>query len=401
MYENAAFLAAFLLIYSAIAGRIERSLISGPIVFTVAGLLLGPDGLGVLRIDISGEGLRLLAELTLAMVLFTDAANADFGVVRANLGLPERLLGVGLPLTIVLGFLCAALVFPALGVLEMALLATILAPTDAALGKPVVANRMVPAVMREALNLESGLNDGICVPIVVILLGLAVGTQIEGGTLGHVAWVVVEEIGVGLIAGLALTWLTIRMLHFAEERGWISENWVEIPIVALAAACFAAAQAAGGSGFIACFVGGLLLSGLGARHKEELLRGAEHMGEALALLTWVVFGGIVVPRMLDRVTWPALVYAVLSLTVVRMLPVFLCLIGTRTSASDKLFIGWFGPRGLATIVFAVLVLDAKLPGNDTIMLAAGWTVILSIVSHGLSANPLVKAIGRRREGPMA
>ena len=180
MYENAAFLAAFLLIYSAIAGRIERSLISGPIVFTVAGLLLGPDGLGVLRIDISGEGLRLLAELTLAMVLFTDAANADFGVVRANLGLPERLLGVGLPLTIVLGFLLAVIVFPSLDTPEIALLAAMLAPTDAALGKPVVANQAVPAVMREGLNLESGLNDGICVPIVVILLGRAVGTEIEG-----------------------------------------------------------------------------------------------------------------------------------------------------------------------------------------------------------------------------
>ena len=398
MYQNAAFLAAFLLIYSAVAGRIERSLISGPIVFTVVGLLLGPDGLGVLRTEITGEGLRLLAELTLAMVLFTDAANADFGVVRANLGLPERLLGIGLPLTIVLAFLLAAIVFPSLDILEMALLATILAPTDAALGKPVVANPMVPAVMREALNLESGLNDGICVPIVVILLGLAVGTQIEGGTMGHVAWVVVEEIGIGLIAGLGLTWLTIRMLRSAEDRGWISEHWVEIPIVALAAACFAAAQAAGGSGFIACFVGGLLLSGLGARHKAELLRGAEHMGEALALLTWVVFGGIVIPRMIDRVTWPAVVYAGLSLTVVRMLPVFLCLIGTRTSASDKLFIGWFGPRGLATIVFAILVLDAKLPGNNTMMVTAGWTVILSIVAHGVTANPLVKAIGMRREG---
>jgi len=398
MYQNAAFLAAFLLIYSAVAGRIERSLTSGPIVFTVVGLLLGPDGLGVLRTEITGEGLRLLAELTLAMVLFTDAANADFGVVRANLGLPERLLGIGLPLTIVLAFLLAAIVFPSLDILEMALLATILAPTDAALGKPVVANPMVPAVMREALNLESGLNDGICVPIVVILLGLAVGTQIEGGTMGHVAWVVVEEIGIGLIAGLGLTWLTIRMLSFAEERGWISEHWVEIPIVALAAVCFAAAQAAGGSGFIACFVGGLLLSGLGARHKAELLRGAEHMGEALALLTWVVFGGIVIPRMIDRVTWPAVVYAGLSLTVVRMLPVFLCLIGTRTSASDKLFIGWFGPRGLATIVFAILVLDANLPGNDTMMVTASWTVILSIVAHGVTANPLVKAIGMRREG---
>ena len=150
--------------------------------------------------------------------------------------------------------------------------------------------------------------------------------------------------------------------------------------MALAAVCFAAAQAAGGSGFIACFVGGLMLSGLRERHKAELLRGAEHTGEALALLTWVVFGGIVVARMFDRVTWPALLYAVLSLTVVRMLPVFLCLIGTRTSTPDRLFIGWFGPRGLATIVFAVLVLDEKLPGNDTIILAAGWTVLLSVVA---------------------
>ena len=395
MYQNAALLAVFLLIYSAVAGRIERSFVTGPIVFSVAGFILGPDGLGVLHVSITGEGLRLLAELTLAMVLFTDAANADFAIVRRNLGLPGRLLGIGLPLTILLGFAFAALVFPSLGILEMGLLATILAPTDAALGKPVVTNPTVPPGMREALNLESGLNDGICVPIVVILLGLAVGTQIEGGTIGHVFWVVVEEIGIGLIFGLALTWLTTLMLRFAERHGWIGEHWVEIPIVALAAACFAAAQAGGGSGFIACFVGGLLLSGLGEQHKKDLLRGAEHMGEALALLTWVVFGGIVIARMIDRVTWPAVLYAVLSLTVVRMLPVFLCLIGSRTSAADKLFIGWFGPRGLATIVFAILVLDAKLPGNDTIMLAAGWAMMLSIIAHGVTANPLVKAIGTR------
>jgi sodium/hydrogen antiporter len=399
MYQNAAIFAAFLLIYSAVAGRVERSWISGPIVFTGVGFILGPDGLGVLRINISGEGLRLLAELTLAMVLFTDAANADFGVVRRNLGLPERLLLIGLPLTVVLGFLFAAIVFPSLDALEIALLAAMLAPTDAALGKPVVTNPTVPPVMRESLNLESGLNDGICVPIVVLLLGLAVGTQIEGGTMGRVARVVVEAIGLGALIGVALTWSTIWMLRFAERRGWISEHWVEIPIVALAAACFAAAQAVGGSGFIACFVGGLLLSGLGERHKKELLRGAEHAGEALALLTWVVFGGIVVARLIGRVTWPALLYAVLSLTVVRMLPVFLCLIGTRTSAVDRLFIGWFGPRGLATIVFAVLVLDEHLPGNDTIMLAAGWTILLSVIAHGVTANPLAKAIAIRPAAP--
>jgi NhaP-type Na+/H+ or K+/H+ antiporter len=395
MYQNAALLTAFLLIYSAVAGRIERSLISGPIVFTAIGFILGPHGLGLLQIAITGEGLRLLAELTLAMVLFTDAANADLGVVRRNIGLPERLLLIGLPLTIVLGFLLAALVFPALDALEIALLAAILAPTDAALGKPVVTDPKVPEAMREGLNLESGLNDGICVPIVVLLLGVAVGTQVERGPLLHVALVVAEEIGIGLLAGLALTWLSILMLRFAEAQGWISEHWVEIPIVALAALCFAAAQAAGGSGFIACFVGGLLLSGLGRPHKRGLLRGAEHMGEALALLTWVVFGGIVAARLVDRVTWEAILYAVLSLTVIRMLPVFLSLLGTRTSLGNKLFIGWFGPRGLATIVFAVLILDEKLPGNDTIILAAGWTVLLSVVAHGVTANPLVKRMAGR------
>lgn len=175
MYQNGAILAVFLLIYSAIAGRIERSLISGPIVFTAVGFILGADGLGILRIHIDGEGLRLLAELTLAMVLFTDAGNADFSIVRQNLALPRRLLMLGLPLTIVFGFLVAAIVFPLLQLLELALLATILAPTDAALGKPVVTNPAMPAAMREALNLESGLNDGICVPIVVLLLGMAVG----------------------------------------------------------------------------------------------------------------------------------------------------------------------------------------------------------------------------------
>lgn len=390
MYKNGAMLAVFLLIYSAVAGRIERSFVSGPIVFTAAGFILGADGLGILSIHIDGEGLRLLAELTLAMVLFTDAANADFSMVRRNLGLPERLLLVGLPLTIVLGFLAAAVVFPRLEILEMALLAAILAPTDAALGKPVMTNPSVSPATREALNLESGLNDGICVPIVVLLLGLAVGTEIEGGTVAHVGRVVGEAIGIGLIVGLVLTWLAILMLRFAERRGWIGKHWAEIPIVALAAACFATAQALGGSGFIACFVGGLLLSGLSVRHKGELLRGAEHMGEALALLTWVVFGGIVVIRLIDRVSWPALLYAVLSLTVVRMLPVFVCLIGTPTSAADRLFIGWFGPRGLATIVFAILVFDEKLPGNDTILLAAGWTVLLSVIAHGVTANPLVR-----------
>jgi NhaP-type Na+/H+ or K+/H+ antiporter len=395
MYQTAAILAAFLLIYSAVAGRVERSWLSGPIVFTAVGLLLGRNGLGIVRLDLGAEGLRTLAELTLAMVLFTDAANADFDIVRRHIGVPERLLLIGLPLTIVLGFLVALVLYPRLAPLEIALLATILAPTDAALGKPVVTNPGVPAVMREALNIESGLNDGICVPVVVLLLGLAVDIQIEHATVIHAIRVVAEELGIGAAVGLAATWLTVLILRFAERKGWVSEHWEEVPIVGLAAACFAAAQATGGSGFIACFVGGLLLNGLRPQNKRGLLRGAIATGEAMALLTWIAFGIGALAQIIGRLSWTAALYAVLSLTLIRTLPVVLCLAGTGMRTADKLFIAWFGPRGLATIVFGVIVLNERLPGNDTIIAVAGFTVLLSVIAHGVSANPLVKAIAAR------
>ena len=229
-------------------------------------------------------------------------------------------------------------------------------------------------------------------PIVVLLLGLAVGTQLEHGPMIHAVKIVVEELGIELVVGLVLTWLAVRMLRFAQGEGWISEHWEEVPIVALAAACFAAAQTIGGSGFIACFVGGLLLSGLRPAHKKKRLSGAVATGEALALLTWIAFGVGTLAPIIARLSWQGLTYAVLSLTVIRMVPVLLCLAGTGMRIADKLFVAWFGPRGLATIVFGVIVFNEKLPGNDTIIAVAGATVLLRVIAHGISANPLVKAI---------
>jgi NhaP-type Na+/H+ or K+/H+ antiporter len=395
MYQNAAILAGIVLIYSVVAGRIERLWISGPIVFTAAGLLLGPHGLNLLTLQVEAGGLRILAEVTLAMVLFTDAANANLRVVRRTIAIPERLLLVGLPLTIVLGFLFAAIVFPALAVLEAALLAAMLAPTDAALGKPVVTNPAVPAPLREGLNLESGLNDGICVPVIVILLGLAVGTQVEGHTSAYAIKVVVEEIGIGLAAGLALTVFAVGMLWLADQYGWLAEHWVEIPVVALAAISFFAAQALGGSGFIACFVGGLLLGAMRKTRKHDFVRGAESTGEILALLTWVVFGAVVGGQIIGRITWPILLYAVLSLTVIRMLPVFICLAGSGISTTGKLFIGWFGPRGLASIVFGIIVINERLPGTEILSATVGSTILLSVIAHGVTANPLARRLSGR------
>ena len=395
IYENVAILAAVVLVYSVVAGRVGRSWLSAPILFTAAGFVVGPLGFDVLRLDITAADLRALAEAALAMVLFTDAAQADLAVVRRTVGLPERLLLMGLPLTIVLGFGVALFIFPSLDVLAAALLAALLAPTDAALGAPVVTNERVPTETREALNIESGLNDGICVPVVVILLDLAIGTEVEHRSLGHVFTVIVEEIGIGLLAGIILAAIAVQMLRLAAVRDWLSEHWLHVPVVALAALCFASAQALGGSGFIACFVGGLLFGYLHDRPKD-LVSGAASTGEVLAMMTWVVFGGPVLARLLDGMTWSMLIYAVLSLTVIRMLPVLLSLAGTGMSTARKLFIAWFGPRGLASVVFAVIVFDAGVPGRETLAATAACTVLLSIIAHGATANPIVGLLSRAR-----
>ena len=396
MYETVAILAVALLLFSAVSGVVERSWASSPIVFMVLGIALGPLMFGVLRLNVSAQNLQGLAELTLAMVLFADAAQADLGEIRRNWRVPSRLLLVGLPLTIILGAAFALVLFPELALLEIALLAAILAPTDAALGAPVVGNPNVPATIRESLNFESGLNDGICVPVVLILLGYATGLQVAHGTVAHVTFVVIEEIGIGALTGIALTFGGARLLVLAHHRGWISHHWTRIPVLAMAAGCFALAQALGGSGFIACFVGGLLLS-THRKAAEHYLGGAEDAGRVLAMLTWVIFGWGVVPIIVDRFTWSVLFYAVLSLTVIRMAPVYLCLLGTAINPASRLFIGWFGPRGLASIVFAIIVLHEQLPGNETVMVAIGATVMLSVVLHGITATPLAAWIGSKRQ----
>jgi len=400
MYENLAILAGFVFLYSIASGGLERTPINGAIVFTVFGLACGPLGLGLLNLDVDAEGLRTLAELALALVLFTDAANANLAVLKQTFRIPQRLLLIGLPLTILLGFGVGVLVFGGLTLFEIAILATMLAPTDAALGKAVVTNESVPPEIREGLNVESGLNDGICVPILFLFLALATGSGGEGGAHVLALQLVAEEIGIGVGVGLVLALLGAWLISQFAERGWITETWRQLPVVALALSCFALAQVLGGSGFIASFTGGLLFGGLARRHKHGLLLAAEGTGDTLALITWVVFGAGVVGQAIDYLSWDVVLYALLSLTLVRIVPVFLALAGVGLRTDERLFMGWFGPRGLASIVFAVIVLNEHLAGAGTIAITAVCTIVLSIIGHGLSANPLVAALGARvRGGP--
>jgi len=396
VYENLAILAAFIFLYSVVGGRLERTPVNGALVFTAFGVVLGPVGLGLLNLNVDTEGLRLLAELTLALVLFSDASNANLGVLKANILLPRRLLLVGLPLTILLGFGVGVLVFPELGLLEVAILATMLAPTDAALGKAVVTDPRVPDNMRQALNVESGLNDGICVPILFVFLALAAGTNTHDSTAALALALLAEEIGIGVAVAVVVTLAGSWLLKTVSARGWVTESWRQLPVITLATACFALAQTLGGSGFIAAFVGGLLFGWLAKDHKHTLLLAAEGTGDTLALLTWVVFGaGVVGQAVVNGISTQVILYSLLSLTVIRMLPVFLVLAGSGLSNADKLFMGWFGPRGLASIVFIVIVLGENLPGAQTLSSTVVCTIVLSVVGHGLSANPLVTALAAR------
>jgi NhaP-type Na+/H+ or K+/H+ antiporter len=397
VYQDIVILAVFIFFYSTVAGAIERTWISGAIVFTAFGLLIGPVGLDLISFKADAETIKTLAELTLALVLFTDAAGADLAVLRKTEALPTRLLLIGLPMTIVLGFGVAVLFFPKLSLLEIALLATMLAPTDAALGKAVVTNETVPNAVRQGLNVESGLNDGICVPILFVFLALATGRSGAEGPWQLAVTLVAKEIGIGLAVGLLLTMMAGWLLKFAWRRHWLTETWIQIPIVALALMCFATAQLLGGSGFIAAFSGGLLFGALAKDHREDFLRAAEATGDTMALITWVIFGSAVIGHAIGHFNWVILLYAILSLTLIRMLPVFFTLAGLKVSIEAKLFMGWFGPRGLASIVFAVIVVNANVPNSGPIAMTVVCTIILSIIAHGVSANPWARGLGERSQ----
>jgi len=398
MYSNLAILAAFVFFYSIVAGRLEKTPLSGALVFVLFGLIFGPLGFDFLKLRVDAELLSTLAELTLALVLFSDASNANLRELKHSFHIPQRLLLIGLPLTIVLGFTTGILLFDGLGLFEIALLATMLAPTDAALGKAVVTNPAVPSNIREGLNVESGLNDGICVPILLIFLTLATTELVDGDVSSLALELLAKAIGIGVLVGVGFTLIGSRLLRVFERKDWVTESWQQLPVPALAMSCYALSQRLGGSGFIACFVGGLLFGALAKRHKHKLLLAAEGTGDTLALLTWVAFGAVVVGQSFAAMSWQIILYSVLSLTLVRMLPVFLVLGGMGLRNDEKLFMGWFGPRGLASIVFAVIVLNAHLPGGDTISMTVVCTIIMSVVAHGLSANPLVNTLALRIKG---
>jgi NhaP-type Na+/H+ or K+/H+ antiporter len=390
-------LAAVVFVFGLVSRRLEGTILTAPLVFVAAGIILGPAGLGVAEFGLDEHTVLLLGEIALAIVLFTDAAQTNLSSLRQNEALPLRLLGIGMPLTIALGTVVAALVLTDLTIWEAAIVGAVLAPTDAALGQPVVSNPRLPVRMRQALNVEAGLNDGLSVPFLALFLTLA---KAEEEHLSASVWIrfALEQVGFGVLIGVGVGLVGGWLVSRASQRGWMNESFQRLALLALAISAWALADQIGGNGFIAAFVGGLVLGPVVKRVGERLIRFTEAEGQLLSLSVFFIFGALAA-GLVQSLSWAIVLYALLSLTVIRMLPVAISLLGTQLSGVSVLFAGWFGPRGLASIVLGLIVVEEAplLAGRDEIELVVTLSVLLSVLLHGVTAAPLSAVYARRVE----
>lgn len=386
--------AAVLFAYGLLSRRLERLWVSAPMAMVAAGIALGPDGLDLIDVELTGATGLLVAEIALVVVLFADASRIDPAALREDGALSARLLGVGMPLTIALGTAAGALLLTEIEFWEAAMIAAVLAPTDAALGQAVVSSERVPTRIRQAVNVESGLNDGLSIPFLFLFTGLALAeTDVEAG--GWLAFAA-EQIGigaaVGIGAGLAGGWLVDR----SNLRRWITPTFGQISMLALALGAWALAGELGGNGFIAAFTAGLAAGRTAKAHSAKIVDFTEDEGQLLNLAVFFLFG-ISAVGFLEGAGWEIFLYAALSLTVIRMLPVAIALATSSLRPASVAFVAWFGPRGLASIVLALIVIEdePQLPAISTLFAAMTVTVLASIVAHGVTARPLTRAYSRR------
>jgi NhaP-type Na+/H+ or K+/H+ antiporter len=387
MKWSLAIVAAAVLAVAAVSRRLTGTVFTPAMAFVAIGLLAGPLVADQIALQATSHAVRTLAEATLAVVLFSDASRIKIRALAREYAVPVRLLGVGLPLTIVAGALVGVALLHELSFTEALVLAIVLAPTDAALGQAVVTEPSLPSRIRQGLNVESGLNDGICVPLLLIALAAA-EADASATTSHHAIKIVSEQIGYGILGGVASGLAAAGVVKLSRL---ITDAWLQVIPVAGAALAYGIALALGGSGFIAAFVAGGVFGYLVPHESEQVSRLSEELGGLLGGVTLLVFGAILLGPTLEHLSVTAAAYGVLSLTVIRMLPVALAMIGSGASWQTVGFLGWFGPRGLASIVFAVIVVDdAHLAGTGTILTATYFTIGLSVFAHGLTAAPLAQ-----------
>ncbi len=389
-----AFFVTLVFIFSLVSRRIQRLNISGPMIFLLVSSIYFFSGLAVVQVSLGQHTILLVGEITLVLVLFTDASRLNLRSLRGSAQFPARMLLIGLPLTIIAGGVIAKAIFPSIDLGIALILGTILAPTDAGLGQAVVNDSRVPSRIRQALNVESGLNDGISVPFLMLFIALA---EAEAGfRLTYWARFALEQIGFGTLVGIILGWLGGWLLREASRREWIIPEFQQISLTALAIITWWFAGAVGGNGFIAAFVAGLTTGSILKGAYEHLGEFTETTGQLLNLFLFFILGATVA-QMSPQMNWLVIVYAIFSLTLIRMIPIAVSLIGTHLQPISVSFLGWFGPRGLASLVLGLVYLEEvpSYPGRETILLAVIATVFLSVFAHGLTASPLSRLYAQK------
>ncbi len=383
-----------MLAFSLISGRLRGTLLTPPLFFIVLGFVIGIQGWGFVKLDPGRGAVHTIAEITLILILFTDASRIDLKQLRRDHNLPVRMLLVGLPIAMALGGLVASVFFPELTVWEAILLSALLVPTDAALGQSVVSNPAVPVRIRQAINVESGLNDGLALPAVLLFAALASGGH-DLASPGEWMRFGIEQVTLGPLVGVVVGYVGARLFSFAADRRWLAGSFQGIGVLSLAVMAFAGAELIGGNGFIAAFIGGLVFGSTLRQPSRDFSQFMEVEGQLLMVITFLVFGGALLPEALRDANVATVLYALLSLTLLRMVPVAISLFGAGLRWPTQLFLGWFGPRGLASILFVLLILEeSDVPHASTLFSVTVVTVALSALLHGVTAAPFSHLYGR-------
>jgi len=392
------FFILILFIVAILSRKINSIPLTPQMIFIFAGIVVGwlfTGYVDIIQPPVSTI-ILLIAEIALVLVLFSDASQIRLGSIELD-SLTSRLLVIGLPLTIVLGITTAFFIFTDLTFWEAAIIGVVLAPTDAALGQVVVQNKKIPQLIRKSLEVESGLNDGLCVPFLLVFVAIGLAEE-SFSPVGYFLEVALMQIGVGVLVGIAVGLIGSKIVIKSRDKGWITPEYQRIAFLALALLSFVIADQTGGSGFIAAFVGGLATAYVTLDARKVLMDFAEAEGQFLNLTVFFILG-IVISDLIPHITWQIILYAILSLTVIRMLPVALSLLDSNIKWDSTLFMGWFGPRGLASVVLALIALErlSPFPGQETFILTVFITVFFSVIAHGITALPFSKLYLRHEE----
>jgi NhaP-type Na+/H+ or K+/H+ antiporter len=394
-YPAVIFAAAMIFIYGLFSKVADRSPVTAPMVFVATGILVGPLGFNLFHMEPESWLVNILTEMTLILILFVDASTINLKQLIQDRSVPQRLLLIGLPLSMLLGTLVAFLLFPGIDIWLLVLMALVLSPTDAALGQAIVKSKKVPERVRRWISVESGLNDGIALPpIFACIAVLSLGV---GGSAEHWILFLLQQVILGAAIGGLVGWLGGSLVSIFSDKGWMNSTFQRLISGSLAVLCFAIAEHFHGNGFIAAFAGGLLLgsSTKSDQVRERIQEFGEAEGQQMVLFVFLIFSLIMVPKAANYWDINAWLYAVLSLTVIRMLPVAICLLGKKLGIGTILFIGWFGPRGIASVLYLLLVLDALgFEGYERILSVIVLTVLLSVFVHGVSAVPISNRFGK-------